>query len=435
MAEPASSDSSGVSLPGAVAIGIGGMVGGGIFATLGVAAEQAGGATPLAFLLGGIVAALTATSYAKLSVRYRSSGGTVTFIDEIFGVELLSGTVNVLLWVGYIATTALYSAAFANYAAALIVGGGGASGVLVRALVLVGVLVPWVINLARASLIARTESTVVAIKVAILVAVVVAGVPSIEPDRLGTSQWSSPMAIIAAGMLVFVAYEGFELISNASTDLQDPQRNLPRAFAWSVGIVVVLYLAIAAVVVGSLDPERIVAAADYALAEAADSSLGGVGFVLVGISAVLATFSAINATLYGAARLSFTLATEGELPAGFRERPWSQPVGLHVTAAGGAAIAVALPVGSISSVSSSIFLIVFATVNVAAFRAGADAQVIRPLAAAGAVLCATSRVVLTVVNVRDDPISLLVLGVLVAAGLVTEHSVLGPARRAARLPS
>jgi hypothetical protein len=75
------------------------------------------------------------------------------------------------------------------------------------------------------------------------------------------------------------------------------------------------------------------------LAEAASASLGQVGFVIVGISAVLATFSAINATLYGAARLSYTIAVEGELPGGFRLRPWHQPIGLHVTAVLGAVIA------------------------------------------------------------------------------------------------
>lgn len=431
MTERSGADAS-VSLPGAIAIGIGGMVGGGIFATLGVAAEQAGGATPLAFLVGGLVAALTGVSYSKLSVRYRSQGGTVTFIDEVFGVDLLSGTVNVILWVGYIATTALYAAAFGNYAAALVVGGGSASDTLVRGLVLVGVLVPWIVNLARASLIARTEGFIVAIKLAILLLVVVAGVPSIESHRLSTSQWASPVSIIVAGMLVFVAYEGFELISNASADLRRPERNLPRAFGWSIGIVVAIYVAIAAVVVGSLDPPQIVAASEYALAEAADVSLGSVGFTLVGLSAVLATFSAINATLYGAARLSFTLAVEGELPAAFRSQPWHEPIGLHVTAIVGAAIAVGLPLASISTVSSSIFLAVFAAVNVAAYRADSSTRVNRPLALLGAVLCAAAFVILTVASVRDDPISLVVLAVLVGVGLFVEHRVLGPARAESR---
>ncbi len=94
-----------VSLFGAVAIGIGGMVGGGIFAVLGVAAEEAGGATPLAFLIAGVVAGLTAYSYSKLSVRHPSAGGTVTFIHRVFGIDFITGSVNVVLWTGSIATT------------------------------------------------------------------------------------------------------------------------------------------------------------------------------------------------------------------------------------------------------------------------------------------------------------------------------------------
>lgn len=95
-----------VGLLGAAAIGVGGMVGGGIFAVLGVASEQAGGATPIAFAIAGLVAALTAASYARLSVKFQSAGGTVTFIDKVFGIGELTGSLNIVLWAGYIVTTA-----------------------------------------------------------------------------------------------------------------------------------------------------------------------------------------------------------------------------------------------------------------------------------------------------------------------------------------
>jgi amino acid transporter len=412
-----------LSLFGAVAIGIGGMVGGGIFAVLGVAAEEAGGATPLAFLIAGVVAGLTAYSYSKLSVRHRSAGGTVTFIHRVFGIDFITGSVNIVLWAGYIATTGLYAAAFGHYGASLLPGDASASAVVFKSLAVVGVLIPWIINLAKASLIAKTEGIIVTIKLAMLLVVIVAGVPAADRDRFNPSEWASPMSLVAAGMLVFVAYEGFELISNASSDVTDPARTLPRAYGWSVGIVIVLYIAIAAVVVASLSPAEIQASSDFALAEAASTSLGQVGFVIVGISAVLATFSAINATLYGAARLSYTIAVNGELPSGFRLRPWHQPIGLHVTAVLGVVIAVALPLESISSLCSSIFLGVFTVVNVAAFRAGADAEVRRPVAACGAVASAGSLVVLTARNVEHDPASLVVLGALIALALIVEHGL------------
>jgi amino acid transporter len=421
-----------VTLTGAVAIGIGGMVGGGIFAVLGVAADRAGGATPVAFLIAGVVAALTGYSYSKLSVAGPDAGGTVAFIDRAFGINALTGTINVVLWAGYIATTALYAAAFGHYAATLLPGQAESSALAFKSLAVIGVLVPWIINLANAGLVARTEGLVVALKMTILLVVVAAGLPTADAGALAPSTWSSPIALVAAGMLIFVAYEGFELISNVSAAVVDPARTLPRAYALAIGIVIVLYAAIAAVVVGSLSADEISASQDFALAEATSASLGRAGFVMVAVSAVLATFSAINATLYGAARLSFTLATVGELPVGFRRAPWHQPIGLHVTATVGLAIAVGLPLASISVISSSIFLVVFAVVNAAAVRSAARARVSRPIAGAGAIACAGSLVVLVASSVRDDPVALVVLAILLTTALVAERRVLRHRRSPAK---
>ncbi|WP_459919086.1 amino acid permease, partial [Desulfocicer niacini] len=144
-----------IGLLGATSIGIGGMVGGGIFAVLGVASEQAGGGTPISFLVAGLVAALTAFSYARLSVKYQSAGGTVVFIDRVFGVSEFTGSLNIVLWAGYVVTTALYASAFGNYAATLFIGGTAPNPILLRTLIAVGVIVPWAINLANAGLVAR----------------------------------------------------------------------------------------------------------------------------------------------------------------------------------------------------------------------------------------------------------------------------------------
>lgn len=187
---------------------------------------------------------------------------------------------------------------------------------------------------------------------------------------------------------------------------------------------------ISAVVVASLTPAEIRASADFALAEAASASLGGAGFTMVALSAVLATFSAINATLYGTARLSFTLATEGELPPEFQQREWNQPIGLHITAVLGVAIAVGLPLESISSLSSSIFLIVFGVVNLAAYRADHTTRVRRPISLAGFLGCVSSFVVLTAHNVRGDRQALVVLVALISSALVGETFVLRRRRQA-----
>jgi len=95
----------GIGFFGAVAIGIGGMVGGGIFAVLGEAVSLAHGGTAVAFAIAGLVALLTSYSYAKLSVRYPSQGGTVVFVDRAFGIDLATGSINLLLWLSYLVTS------------------------------------------------------------------------------------------------------------------------------------------------------------------------------------------------------------------------------------------------------------------------------------------------------------------------------------------
>lgn len=195
-------------------------------------------------------------------------------------------------------------------------------------------------------------------------------------------------------------------------------------FGISVGVVIVLYIAIAAVVVGSLTPEEIAGSADIALAKAAGASLGQVGFELVAVSALLATLSATNATLYGAARLSFTLATEGELTSEFERKEWNQPIGLHITALVGLALAVALPLESISTVCSAVFLIVFAVVNAAAGKSATAVGARRWLTGLGAIGCFASLVVLVVRSWSEDPVGLIVLSALLVGALATESLVL-----------
>lgn len=408
-----------ITLMEAVSIGIGGMVGGGIFAVLGEAATKAGGATPIAFLVGGIIAALTAASYARLSVKHPGRGGTVTIIDRVFGVSALTGGLNIVLWAGYIATTALYASAFANYTSALFTGNAPGP-VMFRVLVVAAIAIPWVINLRNAASVAKTEGIIVGIKLSILVIVIIAGVGGISGQRLEPANWPSSTAIIGAAMLVFVAYEGFELIANSARDVANPKKTLPRAYALSVGIVILLYIAIAFVVVGSMAPDAIEKASDFALAEAASDSLGQLGFTMVAISAVLATFSAINATLYGTARLSWSIAAEGELPPVIERRTWNQPIGLHITAAISLLVAALMGLTAISAMSSAIFLAVFMMVNAAGVKEPGP-LFSRCLSALGVVGCAVSLTVLLVQTFNDDKVAVVALVVLLLAAVILER--------------
>jgi hypothetical protein len=169
-------------------------------------------------------------------------------------------------------------------------------------------------------------------------------------------------------MIIFVAYEGFELIANAAEDIDHPGRNLPLAFFTSVLLVIALYVVIAIITVSTVPEAQLAIAKDYALAVAARPALGQTGFVIVAIAALLATFSAINATIYGNARLGYALAKDGQLPEEFDREVWNRPVmGIVFTALISLVIANSIDLTEIAIIGSASFLLVFALVNASAF--------------------------------------------------------------------
>jgi len=356
-----------IGLIGAISIGIGGMVGGGIFAVLGEAVSLAKGATLIAFLFAGIVALLTSYSYAKLSVKFQSKGGTVSFIDNAFGHNFLSGAVNFILWLSYLVTISLYAVAFSSYAEVLFF---KESTFLSKHLFIsLAIILPLLINLISASFVSRSETIIVVIKVVLLVVIILSSFSYVDTQRLSPSQWSDSFSILVAGMIIFVAYEGFELIANAAEDIKNPKQNLPRAFYACVIIVIFLYILIALITVGTVEESALLEAKDYALAIAAKPALGQIGFTIVSIAALLATFSAINATIYGNGRLGFILAKEGELPSKLNKEKNSIPsTSILVTAFFSLIIANSIELTQIAIIGSASFLLIFFIVNIAALK-------------------------------------------------------------------
>jgi len=356
-----------VGLIGAIAIGIGGMVGGGIFAVLGEAVSFAHGATAVAFLFAGIVALLTSYSYAKLSVTFENRGGTVVFVDHAFQHNLLSGSINLLLWLSYLVTISLYAVAFSSYGMTFFAG--DTSPWLKHVLLSGAILVPAIINLISASFVSRSETAIVAIKIVLLVLIVVSGFSYVDPGRLSPNQWGSGLSIIVAGMIIFVAYEGFELIANAAEEIRNPAVNLPRALYGSVLSVIVLYILIAITTVGTVPQEQLMVAKDYALAVAAKPALGQVGFTIVSVAALLATFSAINATIYGNARLGYIIAKEGELPEILEEEVGTIPfMGIVIITLLSLLMGNLIDLTDIAIIGSASFLLIFTIVNISAFK-------------------------------------------------------------------
>ena len=367
------------------AIGIGGMVGGGIFAVLGLAVQLSEGGAPLAFLIAGIVALVTSYSYSKLSVTLPGKGGTVSYLDKAFGPGLFTGSMNILLWISYIIMLSLYAYAFGSYGAEFF----PTSQVLIKHLLISGIIVIiTILNIFSAKLIGEAEDFIVAIKLLILLFFCAVGFWGIQTENLSIQNWSSTTNLIAGGFIIFLAYEGFELIANTSDDVRNPEKTLPRAFFVSVSFVIILYILVAMVTVGNLPVNKIVEAKDYALAIAARPFLGQFGFILISIAALLSTTSAINATLYGSARLSYIIAKDGELPRFLEDNVWNKPLeGLLITSIVTLLVANLFDLSSLSTMGSAGFLLIFAAVNLANTKLSTQTKSVKTISYIGAGLC------------------------------------------------
>jgi len=359
-----------IGLKEAMSIGIGGMVGGGIFAVLGLAVSLAKGGTPIAFLLAGMLALITSYSYVKLSLTYPDRGGTVKFINQGFGRTVFSGGINNLLWVSYIIMLALYASAFGSYAPNLfkLTGNKGvdfhiyASGIVIFATL---------INYYSIKVVGIIEDYAVIIKLIILLSFAAIGIFGLRNNpnlhQLSFQYWEGSFHLLAAGMIIFVAYEGFELIANVAPDIINPKKNIPRAYYFTVIFVILLYIIISVITVGSLPFKEIANAQDYVLAEAAKPMIGQIGFTIITIAALISTFSAINASLYGGSRVSYEIAEDEELPHQLTGKLWNHPVGLMITTILTLMIVNTINLESISTAGSIGFILIFTSVNYTGF--------------------------------------------------------------------
>ncbi len=403
----------------AFSIGVGGMIGGGIFAVLGLSIQLSKSAAPIAFLLAGLIALATAYSYARLSVRYPSEGGTIEFIVKAYGTGLLSGTLNVLLLASYIVMISLYAYAFGSYGANLF----PINHALAKHLMITFVIVVFtLINALGAVISGKTEDLLVAFKLAILLIVAGAGMAFVDLSRLSPSNWADPISIVAGGMIIFLAYEGFELIANTGSDIEDPSI-LPKAFYASVLLVIAVYVMVAFVTVGNLSYDVIIKARDYALAVAAKPSLGEAGFWLITFAALASTSSAINATLYGTARASYMVAKYGQLPEAVEKPLWKQAYeGLLVISILSLIFANTASLVSISTAGSGGFLLIFLFVNIAALKLRDNLKINPVIPVVGAVLTFVALAILTYRMAETDVRNLMVFLWLIVASFLIEAS-------------
>ena len=344
----------------AVFLGIGSMVGAGIFIVIGQAGAMAGNLVWLSFVLGGLAALLSGYSLAKLAVAYPSRGGIVEYLVQCFGEGVFSGSAGVLFYLSQLIAIAAVAKSFGTYAATFT--HGGTLTVNLYALGIVGLFV--LINLIGATLVAKSENIIVFIKVGILVLFTAAALMYIDPARLSGSAMPPVKDMFFAIGLTFFAYQGFSVITNTVEDMQDPARNIIRAMFIAIGLVAVLYVATSVAVLGNLPLQNVIEAKDYALAEAAKPIFGEWGFKIMAATALLATASAINATLYAATEIGYTLAKEGNLPKEYAYNVFQSYEGLIISALLIVPMVLFLNLSQVTTIAALVVLIIQGVVHV-----------------------------------------------------------------------
>ena len=352
----------------AVAIAVGTMIGASIFSVFGLGARIAGHNLPLVFVISGALALLVAYSYATLGAKIISNAGPMEFILRGLGDGVLTGALSILSWLTYVISIALFAKGFAGYLLPLLHLPPTA---LATALAEAGVIGLFLaVNFMGSAAVGKAELYIVMIKVSVLGVFIVLGLWTIRPE------WLSPgfapeqvKGTLYAVAVFFLSYMGFGLITNASENMVDPQRNVPRAIYLSILIVTVIYVAVSAVAVGNLPLPALIQAEDFALAEAAKPFLGDAGYLLVSIGALFSIASALNATLYGGANISYALAKDGELPEFFERKGWFQASeGLYITAGLSLLFALAFDLNGIAAITSAVFMVIYLFVLFAHYR-------------------------------------------------------------------
>jgi amino acid transporter len=376
-------------------IGMGAMIGAGIFVLTGLAAQIAGPAAILVFALNGVVTAFTGLSYAELAASIPKSGGGYAFVREIFD-DWSSFIMGWMLWFAYMIAGALYALGFApNFLELLHIYGivpspsqvGAIAVPVIDVALPLGLLLAFVavfglvtLNAVSTAASGSAETIFTIIKVSILLVFVVFGFMA---PQFSTAEFqplfaagNGPGAILPAMGLTFIAFEGYDLITTVTEEVENPRENIPKAIFFSLIITVIVYLAVVTVAIGTLGAGGVADAGEAGIAAAATSFMPtGLpviqnGGALIVFGAVFSTLTALNAVVIASSRVAFSMGREEQLLPSFGQihHRYGTPFVAILASAVVMLGSVALPTKSAGNMSSLFFLLSFIVVNVAVIR-------------------------------------------------------------------
>jgi amino acid transporter len=374
-------------LGGAWAMAVGGMIGGGIFSTLGIVISVAGEWAWLSFLIGGLIALASGQSYAALTRQLGEAGGSYSYLRA----QGQPGLARIAVWVliiGYTLTIAVYAVTFGAYASSAF-GFGGTIGTMMA---LTAIVLLSGINLYGAAEATVLELVAVWGKLAILLGLAALGLWHWAPERLLLDHGepaSFSGALIGTGV-VFMAYEGFQLLSYDYDEMRHPARTISLAMPLAIFVTMVVYMLVAVGAGMLAGASMIVEKKEIALAIAGREAMGAFGFGIVSLAAMFSAASAINATVFATARLAERASRDGEMPAIFaRRNDHNVPFAGTLVIAGVAMVLVIL--GGIQSLvegASFVFLMIFAMVNAIAINRGVGSRLTASVGLVGSLAAA-----------------------------------------------
>lgn len=301
-----------ITLPGAIAMGTGVMIGAGIFALTGQIAELAGPLFPLSFIVGAVVTAFSAYTYIKMSNAFPSAGGIAMILNKAYGPTTVAAGASLLMALSMVINESLVARTFGTYA--LQAFGGDPDSVLVPVLGVGLIVFAYLVNVSGNRSVGLFSIVMAVLKVGGIALFGAAGLwaSGISFEAAGGDAGSG--GFVASVALAILAFKGFTTITNSGAEITDPHRNVGRAIILSIAICVVVYLLVAFAVGSSLPLDRIVAAKDYALAEAARPALGQTGFYLTVALALVATASGLLASVFAVSRMLAMLTDMKMIP-------------------------------------------------------------------------------------------------------------------------
>jgi amino acid transporter/nucleotide-binding universal stress UspA family protein len=366
-------------------IGVGAMIGAGIFVLTGIAAGVAGPALIITFALNGVVALLTAMSYAELGSCYHDAGGGYLWVKE--GLPKWNGFLSGWMsWFAHAVACSLYALGFGAYFEHVL----GELGVHVpqwgflapKQILAVGIAVLFAyINVRGASETGKVGNLVTMTKIFILAIFVAFGLNVLlrRPDLSSAFTPFMPHGwggVAKAMGLTFIAFQGFEVIAQCSEEIKRPKQNIPRAVFLSLVIVIPIYLLVAVVALGTVRPhgmtpwDYLAAQKEIALVEVAKTFFTGGGIMLL-VGGLISTMSALNATIYSSSRVAFAMGRDRNFPGLFSKvhpRRFTPHVAIIFSLLLVIFMSVSFHIEDVAAAADIMFLLLFLQVNVTLIR-------------------------------------------------------------------